>query len=246
MMEFCNFDSINSKNKIMKTIVFIFLAVPFTVFGQCNPLGNGILKAEVDGNSVVLRNDTIYRNCACDYLMQISQLEGDTLAWIQLEQSGAFANCYCHFNLSITLDSLVAGNYYVKTFYTKIPSPTGDTCYIGLISFTITDQNSFTSYGVTDEYQSTCFSVGINTHEQPERDKMTIIPNPVIDKITISSTAITGDTHLSIFKVNGEKVLERQLTETETQIDISTLARGIYFIRLQNEKMVEVEKMVKE
>ena len=130
----------------MKTIVLILLALPFAVFGQCNPLGIGILKAEVDGNSVVLRNDTIYRNCACNYLMEITQLEGDTLAWIQLEQSGAFNNCNCHFNLSVTLDSLEPGNYYVKTFYTKIPFPTGDTCYVGLISFIITEQNSFTSY----------------------------------------------------------------------------------------------------
>ncbi len=40
--------------------------------------------------------------------------------------------------------------------------------------------------------------------------------------------------------------MERQLTDTETQIDISALPRGVYFVRLQNEKMVEVGKMVKE
>ena len=48
----------------MKTLVFILIAVPYIVLGQCNPLGIGILKAEVDGNSVILKNDSIYRNCA--------------------------------------------------------------------------------------------------------------------------------------------------------------------------------------
>jgi hypothetical protein len=74
----------------------------------------------------------------------------------------------------------------------------------------------------------------------------TFIPNPSNDKITISSSAITVNTLLSIFNVSGEKVLERQLTDTETQIDISALPRGVYFVRVQNEKMVEVGKMVKE
>jgi hypothetical protein len=40
--------------------------------------------------------------------------------------------------------------------------------------------------------------------------------------------------------------MERQLTDTETQIDINALPRGVYFVRLQNEKTVEVGKMVKE
>ncbi len=73
-----------------------------------------------------------------------------------------------------------------------------------------------------------------------------IIPNPSNDKITISSPAITGNTQLSIFNVSGEKVIERQITDNETQIDISALPRGVYFVRVQNEKMVEVGKMVKE
>ncbi len=73
-----------------------------------------------------------------------------------------------------------------------------------------------------------------------------IIPNPSKDKITISSPSITDNTHLSVFNVSGEKVLEKQLTDTETQIDISALPRGVYFVRVRNEKMVEVEKMVKE
>jgi hypothetical protein len=77
-------------------------------------------------------------------------------------------------------------------------------------------------------------------------NRLNIIPNPANNKITISSPILTGITQLSILNVTGEKVLERKLTENETQIDISTLPRGVYFVRLQNEKMVEVGKMVKE
>jgi hypothetical protein len=76
--------------------------------------------------------------------------------------------------------------------------------------------------------------------------EITITPNPSKDKITISSPALKGNTQLSIFNVSGEKVIERQLTDNETQIDISTLSRGVYFVRVQNEMMVEVGKMIKE
>ena len=75
---------------------------------------------------------------------------------------------------------------------------------------------------------------------------MTINPNPAKDIITISSPLITENTNLSVCNVSGEKVIERQLTDTETQIEISALPPGVYFVRVQNEKMVEVWKMVKE
>jgi hypothetical protein len=78
------------------------------------------------------------------------------------------------------------------------------------------------------------------------KDVIAITPNPANDKITISSLAIKGNTQLSIFNISGEKVLERQLIKNETQLDISALQRGVYFVRLQNEKMVEMGKMVKE
>ena len=95
----------------------------------------------------------------------------------------------------------------------------------------------------TEEVEEACFTL---VEELGASNGVRLIPNPSKDKITISSTLTTGNTQLSIFNISGEKVLERQLTENETQIDISALPRGVYFVRLQNEKMVEVGKMVKE
>jgi len=80
---------------------------------------------------------------------------------------------------------------------------------------------------------------------QCSRFQVSYYPNPAHDKITISSPAIKGNTQLSIFNVSGEKVMEMRLTDTETQLDISALPRGVYFVRVQDEKMVEVGKMIK-
>jgi len=76
-------------------------------------------------------------------------------------------------------------------------------------------------------------------------NRLKIFPNPSSDKITISPPAFTGISNLSIFNLKGEKVLERQLNETEPQINISALPQGIYFIKLQDEKMVEVGKFIR-
>jgi hypothetical protein len=94
-----------------------------------------------------------------------------------------------------------------------------------------------------EEIQEACLTT---VEEVKTGNGITLIPNPSTDKITISLPAISGNTQLSIFNVSWEKVMERQLTDTETQIDISALPRGVYFVRVQNEKMVEVGKMVKE
>ena len=94
------------------------------------------------------------------------------------------------------------------------------------------------------EVEEACANTSIK--EKITDNIISVIPNPSKDKITISSPSINEITNLSIFNVSGEKVMERQLTETETQLDISALPRGVYFVRVQNEKMVEVGKVVKE
>lgn len=88
----------------------------------------------------------------------------------------------------------------------------------------------------------------INTEipDNPKEAGLSIIPNPSNDKIAISIPVITVNTQVSIFNVSGVKVLESQLNDTETQLDISALPPGVYFVRVQNEMIVEVGKIVKE
>lgn len=231
----------------MKTLVFLFVALPFAVFGQCSPAYSGTLKAEVMGNSVILMNDTVRRICSTWYDMEIIHAAGDTLIWNEIEGGGG-TYCHCFYNLSVTVDSLEAGNYFVKTYASDAPFPGGDTCYIGSVSFTITEQNSFTSFNISNDYQSDCFevNVGINMPGQAESKFFTVYPNPATNIISVGSSMLDGNPHFTIFSVNGEKVIEKQLGDIETQIDISTLQPGFYFVRLQNEKMIEVKKLIKE
>ena len=85
--------------------------------------------------------------------------------------------------------------------------------------------------------------VGIN-HRTKASNGLKISPNPSVKNISISTQFIIGITKLSIYNVSGEKVIERQLTNTETQIDISALPRGVYFVRVQDENIIETVKMI--
>jgi hypothetical protein len=106
----------------------------------------------------------------------------------------------------------------------------------------INDNNS--GCNSVDEVQETCPN-GVEEFKY-NKEEIFITPNPSNDDITISSPVINGNTILSIFTFSGKKVIETQLIYKETQIDISALPQGIYFVRVQDENEVMVGKFVKE
>ena len=76
--------------------------------------------------------------------------------------------------------------------------------------------------------------------------RLSVNPNPATDRITVETTVSQANWQLSIMNLNGKEVLTLQITETKTIIDISNLPSGVYFVRLTNEKTVEVGKFVKQ
>jgi hypothetical protein len=85
--------------------------------------------------------------------------------------------------------------------------------------------------------------VGINDLQQ---SKFSIYPNPATDKITVELTGATMYGNLTIVDIEGQQLITYQITQPKTQIDISNLASGVYFVRVTNDKTVEVGKFVKE
>jgi Secretion system C-terminal sorting domain len=71
-------------------------------------------------------------------------------------------------------------------------------------------------------------------------------PNPATDKITIETSGETKEGNLSIVNIQGQELITRQLSENKTVIDISTLPNGVYFMRVTNDKTVEVGKIIKQ
>lgn len=87
--------------------------------------------------------------------------------------------------------------------------------------------------------------VGVDNHKVKNKN-ITIYPNPASDKVTVEFTGAFKETNLVLVDIEGQQLLTRQITELKTQIDISSLPRGVYFVRLTNDSTVEVGKFVKE
>jgi photosystem II stability/assembly factor-like uncharacterized protein len=134
-----------------------------------------------------------------------------------------------------TNDGGITWNTYntgIQVWLTSVHFPTNDIGYtVGTNGIILKNTNGGLT-GINESY-------GLS-------QKLQIIPNPSKDKIIIYTLAYSGNTCLSIFTVSGEKVLEKQITDTKTQLDISTLPRGVYFVRVRDEKKVEVAKMIKQ
>ena len=84
---------------------------------------------------------------------------------------------------------------------------------------------------------------GIN--EINETESFNIYPNPAYNDITIETPQSSGESILSIYNINGQELLKQNITTNKTQIDISGLSKGVYFVKLANEKTVTVKKIIK-
>ena len=82
--------------------------------------------------------------------------------------------------------------------------------------------------------------------EELQSSQISIYPNPATDKITVELSGMTQGGNLTIGDIEGQQLLTRQIAEPKTQIDISNLPSGIYFVRITNEMTAEVGKFVKQ
>jgi hypothetical protein len=87
-------------------------------------------------------------------------------------------------------------------------------------------------------------SVYVGVKEQ-QKSKFSLYPNPATDKITIEIAEGQVTSQLSMRNLNGEEILTCSLIKPKTQIDISNLSIGVYFVRLTKERAVDVGKFVK-
>jgi hypothetical protein len=85
--------------------------------------------------------------------------------------------------------------------------------------------------------------VGIN---EPRESRLLLYPNPATDKITIETSQTPIQSQLSIMNLNGQEVMTHQITQPMTQMDISSLPQGVYFVRLTNDRTMEVGKFMKQ
>jgi hypothetical protein len=97
-----------------------------------------------------------------------------------------------------------------------------------------------------------CDTLGCQLHNVTKEVKVksegiNIYPNPVIDKLTLQIPQTSTESTLSIFNITGEEIIKQQICRLtdKTELDVSRLTSGMYFMRIVNEKGINVVKFIK-
>ena len=115
---------------------------------------------------------------------------------------------------------------------------------VGQIAYTTsTGTTGSVAQGVEQAYE--IYSVGIK--ETALNISLSIFPNPTSDFLTIKVEDYNNEAlSYNLLDEQGKSVLNEQITNQDTQVAMSTLARGIYFINvLQANKKIQTFKIIK-
>lgn len=112
-----------------------------------------------------------------------------------------------------------------------------DTCYAGYpyYNYTSTISNilAVINYGIT---------------ENETANQISLSPNPACDFIILKDEGSTIKVNSVVYinDVCGRQLMKMPMEKEKTIIDISHLSKGIYFLKVENNKGIAVRKFVKE
>lgn len=85
------------------------------------------------------------------------------------------------------------------------------------------------------------YSAPLLSNESFESLELSIYPNPVTDQLHIETTKIDIQ-QVEIFDLNGKRILK---LDHKQNINVSHLAKGLYFLKIKTENGSSVEKFIK-
>ena len=115
---------------------------------------------------------------------------------------------------------------------------------VGQIVYTTsTGTTGSVAQGVEQAYE--IYSVGIK--ETALNISLSVFPNPTSDFLTLKVEDYNNETlSFDLLDEQGKLILSEQITNQETQVAMSTLARGSYFINIvQTNKQIQTFKIIK-
>ena len=74
----------------------------------------------------------------------------------------------------------------------------------------------------------------------------TFYPNPTKNKITVANEKeILGEINVNIINISGQQLMQAQFqNQKQFEMDVSTLAKGIYLVKIQTNALNETKKLV--
>lgn len=117
-----------------------------------------------------------------------------------------------------------------------------------VFSLVISDGNVYTGVQTQGIFKRALSDLGITSTlsiEEQELINVRIYPNPTHDIFQISVVDYAG-LSADIYTINGQLMHSVNLTSNQTQVDISTMNTGMYFMYIRNNKGYSVTKIIKD
>jgi hypothetical protein len=88
-------------------------------------------------------------------------------------------------------------------------------------------------------------NTGIN---ESNSNHFSIHPNPATDKLTIDFQQLKNlqNTTISIYDIQGKLLLQQAIVQSQTELNITGFAKGVYVLKVSNDQKRMVSKFVKE
>ena len=77
---------------------------------------------------------------------------------------------------------------------------------------------------------------------------LSVYPNPAKEELFISINNLNSSTtsYLEIYNIAGQKMMDQSITQQATKVDLSSLSKGLYLLKMNVEGVVSTVKIVKE
>ena len=99
------------------------------------------------------------------------------------------------------------------------------------------------NYILTDKLRAT---PPVTVNEEPKEDPLKIFPNPSEGVFTLNVNSDFEQGNVTIFDMYGKTIFSLDKIEQSTEIDLSTYASGIYFVKVIKGETYKTEKIIKQ
>ncbi len=97
---------------------------------------------------------------------------------------------------------------------------------------------------VCDNYSFAQSAYGTVSIDEKDPTEVSIFPNPATSKFTLKMNRSADKFSLKINNMNGRECFSGEIHHPETEISTEFLQKGVYFITLQNNKVLQTRKLI--
>jgi hypothetical protein len=135
---------------------------------------------------------------------------------------------------------------YLNTSYAYFTYPNYNSMNMWLVQLITMDSTGCLDTTTQQLLLRDAYNTTASLNEMSNIKDFSIFPNPASDNINIETTTQGNNTIITIYNLHGQQLMQCEMKETKTQIDISSLAQGMYFVKIESDEGIAVRKIVKE